>query len=193
MQLVRWTLRPADVDDFLVGPIRTLTRDPGFLALIAGFYVSRQPAGVVWLTIYTQDAGTEAARKDISRRLGEQADEPGLSIDPILADEIAWYRRVLQQVCETALDLIPVRVEEARLLRLIRDPGEKPFYPDPPPGEGWRSLLEQPLLERAEPYRALDRSARDQLWHRFAEWPAHAFLSPAGHWLWNITGLEPHA
>jgi hypothetical protein len=190
VKLVRWLLRPDDVDAFLLQPIRGLTRDPEFLTRVTGFYVSRQPAGVVWLTVYTEDAATDAARDFISQRLGGKPDEPGTSADPILDDQVAWYRRALQQVCEAALDLLPARLEDLELLRIVRDPGDKVFFPEHPPSETYRSLLEQRLLERAASYHTLDRSARDELWRCFAEWPSHPYLSPAGHWLWNLVGAE---
>jgi hypothetical protein len=188
--LLRWKCRPGDAERFLREQILPLVRDPETLARTAGFYVSRQGPDVVSLTVYARERDTDAVGAAIARRLGVPAPELGRPDDAILAGRLDWYRRVLQEVCEVALDLIQTGVtdQDRQVLRIARDPWEPMFFPHNPPGETYRSLIE-PWLQRSAPYNALDRETRNEFWQRFTEWPGNPrqdSLSPAGHWLWNL-------
>jgi hypothetical protein len=211
--LLRWCLpieRPDDQRRALLSlwhKVPVYTRPIGG---VASCHASRQPLEA-WFTLFTTtehgDQLTEALRDlfqaeprksvappgGVERRRQPRSSNPVLA-DPILGEDLAWYRQRLHQVSDIALS---IRDDAAnmtyRMLRVTLDTLPDPALLDRfnPPAPLYETELRRRLIDLAGPAmeRAPEASEKSSsFWTDFVRRPHRNadVLSPPGHLLWEL-------
>jgi len=165
------------------------TSVPGLL----GYYASRHSApDEAWFTAFAEEEHATA----VIDRIGVHF--PGAltrsTTDPILGEDLAWYRLRLEHVTDIALSVTEDQQTAAyKRLKLamsgVTDPMRVPEGTAPP--DVYEQILKGPLTSAAP--EALSRALSSDetgvdFWTDFVRWPHRNkdSLSPPGHWLWNL-------
>ena len=193
--LLRWQL-PLKVPDqrrALHTLLTTLDAYRTAVPGLVGYYASRQSAPEeAWFTAFTEEQHAAA----VIDRVG--AHFPGAltrsTTDPILGEDLAWYRLRLQHVTDIALSV--TEDEQTAACKRVRlalsglpDPAVVPEHQARP--ELYQQVLRGPMTTAAPDAMARAISSDGTgvgFWIDFVRWPHRdkTSLSPPGHWLWNL-------
>ena len=187
---------PSVADDVLCRRFRLALADPRFSGLLRNYYVSRRAEEDgsdlrVELTAFVATEQRASLMQGLNEVLGVSGVE-ALPDNEILKGDLWWYREGLRTVTDIALEVLDGSHAGTLQTTLRRMPD--PCHPHVTlSGEDYRNLLESHLIEGSTRFTALGPPARLDFWIRFPQWPRPpgdpSFLSPSGHWLWNILNV----